>query len=102
MVKFSEIPTTHSSDPELWSDEPLVIEQIANKFLSLGVQHWGQSIEQREEATNEYLRAAGFDLDQDRAAAALWLQQVLAKMPRGRFEDEAAHLRSAIEHRRAA
>ena len=77
-------------------------DHIANKFLSLGIQHWGQTAEQREEATNEYLRAAGFDLDQDRATAALWLQDVLAKMPRGKFEDEAEHLRAAIEQRKAA
>jgi hypothetical protein len=77
-------------------------DRIAEKFLSVGIQYWGQSAEKREEATNEYLRAAGFDLDQDRATAALWLQDVLAKMPRGKYEDEAEHLRNAIKQRKAA
>lgn len=86
----------------------------AGRFLSLGIQDWGQSDEKRSEATQGYLRAAGFNVSVDPAPSARmvnaikgpdaepamrWLLDVLKTMPRGKFETEVAHLESALNNR---
>lgn len=76
-------------------------ERIAETFLSLGIQNWGQTAEQRQKATDDYLRAAGFDLGTGREAADIWLKDVLRNLRRGEYYDEADQLRAALEARKA-
>ena len=76
-------------------------DRVAKEFLSLGIQHWGQSDVERAKATDAYLRAAGFNLKDDHEAAGKWLEGVIAKMPWGKFEREAEHLEAALTERRS-
>lgn|GEM_PF-3811558 len=84
----------------------------AKRFLSLGIQEWGQGDEKRSKAAEQYLRSAGFDVivlpapfkhivpsikGKDKLPAMAWLQEVLLSMPRGKYEDEAEHLTKAAE-----
>ena len=68
----------------------------------MGLQSWGQTAEQRNEATDNYLRAAGFMLERDREKATKWLGSVLRNLRRGKFETEVEQLQAAIEQRKAA
>ena len=74
-------------------------DQVGKTFLSLGIQHWGQTDAQRKAATDAYLKAAGFKLDADRQEAEAWLRHVLDGMPWGKFETEAEHLELALKER---
>lgn len=92
-------------------------DRVAEKFLSLGLQHWGQSAKDRAAAFQDYLRAAGFSVEVaplkdaefakaiggvDAEAATRWLIQVLRTMPRGKYETEAEHLRAALNRTEGA
>jgi hypothetical protein len=75
--------------------------ETAKHFLSIGLQSWGQSDAERKEATDDYLKAAGFDLAGDRKNAEAWLKGVIQKMPWGKFEREADHLAAVLDARKA-
>ena len=68
---------------------------IATMFMLQGIQSWGQSMEDRREAKVNYLRFAGFD-DPDSEAATEFLRKLDDTMPWGKFENEVAHLKSAM------
>ena len=87
-------------------------EGIARRFLSLGIQHWGQTASDRVRAAQAVIEAARFDAKvtgypfsigtwsgEDATEAQRWLNKVCATMPWGKFENEAAHIQSAIEAR---
>lgn len=76
------------------------IERISRNFLLQGIQHWGQTAEQREKATRDYVAAAGIKFGTKEADD--WLNGVLQKLQRGEFNSEARQLQAAIESRRAA
>ena len=76
-------------------------DRTAKTFLSLGIQSWGQSDEERKRATDDYLRGAGFDLHGDRKDADAWLKGVIDEMPWGKFECEVEHLEAALAKRRS-
>lgn len=67
-------------------------KDIAREFMLLGVQHWGQSKEDRAAATKAYLGLAGFS---EGPEADQWLKSVLAGLRRGEFNDEVAQLEAA-------
>jgi hypothetical protein len=75
------------------------IERISRNFLLMGIQHWGQTAEKREEATREYVSAAGLKFGSKEASE--WLAGVRKSLLRGEFNSEARQLQSAIEARKA-
>jgi hypothetical protein len=95
-------------------------DRIANTFMLRAVQDWGQSTQERAEATAAYLKAAGFDVEpsgypifggmfpqqpikgKDGEAAHAWLAGVLKNLKRGEYNSEIEQLNAAIEQRAAA
>lgn len=75
-------------------------DRIAHTFLLQGIQHWGQTAEQREKATREYVSAAGLKFGTTEANE--WLASILKNLRRGKFEDEIQQLQAAIAVRRTA
>lgn len=73
-------------------------DRVAHTFLLQGIQHWGQTAEQRENATRAYVQAAGLTFGSDEANK--WLEEVLKTLPRGRFEGEVAYLQEQIAIRK--
>ncbi|HKI61400.1 MAG TPA: hypothetical protein VKA31_03815 [Mariprofundaceae bacterium] len=85
---------------------------VAQKFMLMGVQEWGQSRETKESTVSDYVRAAGFDVNPsavviyggivtdfdgpDADEAKTWLTGVLEGMPRGDFNVEIKHLEAAL------
>lgn len=69
-------------------------DRVAHNFLLQGIQHWGQTAEQREAATRAYVEAAGLKFGSTEANE--WLAGVLRTLPRGKFESEVEHLQAAI------
>ena len=76
--------------------------ETAKHFLSIGIQNWGQTSEERQKAKDQYLTAAGFDLHCDRQNAEAWLKGVVGTIPWGKYEREADHLAAALDARKAA
>jgi hypothetical protein len=87
-------------------------KDIARTFLSMGLQHWGQSKEDRIKAAQAVIDAARFDArvtgypfdegswaGEDATEAQHWLKGVRSAMPWGKFEHEVAHIQAAIEAR---
>lgn len=93
-------------------------EKIAEAFMLMGIQEWGQSNEKRAAATAVYLTAAGFNVEPsgfpvfggmfpqqpikgpDGESAHAWLDGVLSAPGwRGRFQDEVKHLVAALDAR---
>lgn len=70
---------------------------IARHFLLMGIQHWGQSTEKREEATRDYVQAAGLTFGTPESDA--WLNIVLDSLVRGEFNSEARQLCAALDAR---
>lgn len=95
-------------------------DRIANNFMLRGVQDWGQSTQERAEATAAFLRAAGFDVEvsgypifggmfpqqpikgKDGEAAFKWLDGVLRTMKRGEYNSEIEQLNAALAASKAA
>jgi hypothetical protein len=75
-------------------------DQVANSFLLHGIQHWGQTAEQREKATRDYVEAAGLKFGSTEANE--WLAGVLKNLQRGEFYSEVSQLQAAINARKAA
>lgn len=75
-------------------------DRVAHTFLLQGIQHWGQSAEQREKATREFVAAAGLTFDSTEANE--WLASVLKNLRRGEFNSEVSQLQAAIEARKIA
>jgi hypothetical protein len=76
------------------------IERISRNFLLQGIQHWGQTAEQREKATRDYVEAAGLQFGTGKTDE--WLNDVLKNLKRGEFNSEARQLQVAIESARKA
>ena len=72
---------------------------VSTKLMLRYIQHWGQSNIERNEARENYLKAAGFK-DVGGEAAGLWLADIVDYMPRGKFEDEVAYLEKALQSQR--
>ncbi len=89
---------------------------VADKFLLMGIQEWGQSDEKRVQAVQDLLDAANFNAratcwpvfgaiwpkpceGPDAEAATVWLKTLTRTMERGRFEDEVAHVERALVER---
>ncbi len=72
-------------------------ERVAQKYLSLGIQSWGQADAVRKQATDEYLAAAGFQADDPKAKE--WLNGVLNQMEWGKCEREVGQLVAALKSR---
>lgn len=89
---------------------------LANEFLSMAIQDWGQPEEQRIAAVQALLDAAGFDAKAEcspvfggiwpkqcsgphRELATAWLNELTDTMPRGKFEIELAHIEKFIAAR---
>lgn len=75
------------------------IERISRNFLLQGIQNWGQTAEQREKATRDYVAAAGLQFGS--GEADVWLNDVLKDLKRGEFNSEARQLQAAVEARAA-
>lgn len=75
------------------------IEEIARSYLGLGIQYWGQTSEQREKATREYVEAAGLTFGSTEANE--WLKGVILNLRRGKFETEVEQLIAAINNHKA-
>ncbi len=94
------------------------MKEIAQRFMSSGVCDWpNQKHKEKQKATADYLRAAGFDVEPsgipvfggmfrqqpitgpDGEAAWEWLDGVLKGMKRGKFEREVEHLTAALVER---
>jgi len=75
------------------------LEEIARTYLGLGIQHWGQTAEQRERATREYVEAAGLKFGSTEANE--WLKSIVLNLRRGKFETEVEQLMAAITNRKA-
>lgn len=69
-------------------------EQVAKHFLLRGIQHWGQTDEEREQATRKYVAAAGKEFGTREAEE--WLKGVLSRLRRGKFETEVEQLIAAL------
>lgn len=86
---------------------------MAEKFVLLAVQEWGQSRDDRLKAVQQLLEAAGFAAEatcwpifgeiwprpckgSDGEAATAWLHQVTDTMERGKFEIEVEHVANCI------
>jgi hypothetical protein len=76
------------------------LEEIARNYLGMGIQHWGQTAEQREMATREYVAAAGLQFGSTEANE--WLKGVVLGLRRGKFEIEVEQLIAAIVRRQDA
>jgi hypothetical protein len=68
--------------------------RISRLMMLQGIQHWGQSQAQRDEAITNYVKAAGFDPSDPEADK--WLSEVILSMPRGKYEIEVDHLTAAL------
>ena len=98
------------SEPELE-----VLLDVCKCFMLWAVQEWGQDDAKRLGAVQDLLTAAGFDavatcapvfggiLPRSRPctgpegeAATQWLRSMLEDMPRGKLEEEAAHIQRAV------
>lgn len=66
---------------------------IAKRYMILGVQSWGQSLDVRREATEAYLNAAGAGIDR---AGYQWLAGVMANLRFGKVEDEIEQLTAVL------
>lgn len=75
------------------------LEKIARSYLGLGIQHWGQTAEQRERATRDYVEVAGLKFGSTEANE--WLSGVISSLRRGKFETEVEQLIAAINDRKA-
>jgi alpha-N-acetylglucosamine transferase len=75
-------------------------DRVAHRFLLQGIQLWGQTAEQREKATRDYVAAAGLMFGSKEANE--WLAAVLKNLRRGEFNSEVRQLQEAIYARRAA
>jgi hypothetical protein len=75
----------------------MTAQDIASRFLLRGIQDWGQSAADREQATRDYVNAARYVFGSREGNA--WLDGVLLKLRRGKFEDELEQLTSAIDER---
>lgn len=75
-------------------------DRTASNFLLSSIQHWGQSAEQREKATRDYVEAAGLKFGSTEANE--WLEGVLKNLRRGEFHSEVRQLNAALEARKAA
>ena len=95
-------------------------EDIARHFLLRAIQDWpGDAHASKQQATADYLRAAGFDVEpsgipvfgamflqqpitgSDGPAAFEWLHRTLEQLQRGKFESEVAQLTTALSGRLA-
>jgi hypothetical protein len=74
-------------------------EDVASRYLSLGVQNWGQPAGKRKEAEREYIEAAGFRHGSKEGKE--WLKGVMLKMKWGKYETEAEQLADALKARAA-
>jgi hypothetical protein len=72
-------------------------EDIAKTFLLRGIQQWGQSPADREQATREYVTAAGFVFGSDDGNE--WLRHILQNLKRGKLETEIEQLVAALASR---
>jgi hypothetical protein len=72
-------------------------QDTARNFLLRGIQDWGQSAEQREQATRDYVNAGRYVFGSREGNA--WLDSVLAKLRRGEFNNEVEHLVTALDAR---
>lgn len=73
-------------------------DRVAHTFLLQGIQHWGQTGEQREKATRAYVAAAGLMFGSTEANE--WLAGVLKNLRRGEFNSEVQQLQDAIDARK--
>lgn len=91
---------------------------VATTFVLRAIQDWGQSEAERIAATQAVLDAAGFKATAacgpvfggiwpkpctgpDAERAMEWLQKLTDQMPRGRFQDEEAHVAERIKAAKA-
>lgn len=91
----------------------------ASTFVLRAIQEWGQPHEHRVAAVQGVLDAAGFDAKAttfpvfggiwnepcagpEGEEATAWLKSLTETMPRGRFQDEEAHVQRFIDERKAA
>lgn len=74
-------------------------DRVSHTFLLQGIQHWGQTAEQREKATRDYVEAAGLRFGSNEANE--WLSGVLKTLRRGEFNSEVRQLQDAIAERHA-
>lgn len=89
-------------------------DRIANTFVLRAIQDWGQSEAERIAAVQAVLDAAKFNATAtcspvfggiwpkpcsgpDAGPASAWLRNLTDTMPRGKFEDEVAHVAQRIE-----
>lgn len=86
---------------------------VASDFMICAIQEWGMPPERRIAAVQAVLDAAGWKATatcypvfggiwkspcegEDGRAATEWLQELTDKMPRGRLQDEEAHVEKMI------
>jgi hypothetical protein len=70
------------------------IETVCRRYLGMGLQDWGQTAEERENATRKYVAAAGKKFGTKEADE--WLAGVVSNLQRGEFWNEVAQLGDAI------
>lgn len=89
---------------------------VADRFVTMGIQEWGQSEEVRVKAVQGVLDAAGFNAKAtcwpvfggiwpkkcngpDSEEASKWLKAMTDTMTRGRVQDEISHVEKCIQDR---
>jgi hypothetical protein len=72
-------------------------ENIATRYLSLGIQNWGQPAKTRKEAERDYVEAAGFRHGSTEGGE--WLGGVMRSISWGKYETEASQLADALRAR---
>ena len=89
---------------------------IAQKFVLMAIQEWGQSEAERIAAVQAILDAAGFDatatcgpvfggiwptecIGPMGSEATIWLKKLTDTLPRGKFEREEQHIREMVSER---
>lgn len=75
-------------------------QDTARTFLLTGIQDWGQSAADREQAMRDYVNAGRFVFGSREGNA--WLDGVIAKLRRGEFNDEVEQLVTALNQRSIA
>lgn len=74
-------------------------DRVVENYLLQGIQHWGQTAEQREKATRDFVEAAGLEFGT--VEACKWLDGVLHNLRRGEFYSEVNQLQAAIDARKS-
>lgn len=69
-------------------------DRVAHTFLLQAIQHWGQTEQQREKATRDFVEAAGVKFPSHEAVK--FLDGVTRNLKRGEFNSEVRQLQEML------